>query len=217
MRRGLRKAPEIFGIFSGRINGMSRNIVVLSDYIAPRTRAKQTEEALACMNGLIAKVKEDFVDPISVIGGDFNGRDLDPAIDDFPDLKCIHTGPTRGDRTLDLVFTNLEGNNPSDTELISSVEKPLETDDGSKKSDHSVIYVRCLLSHVDRFTVNSFQTRPQTAEGHRRFENWIRSQSWDNVTREEGSSKAAALMESLDNALVRSARALMNVYTRNVR
>ena len=46
------------------------------------------------------------MNPLFVVGGDLNKRDLAPAFEDFIDMTEIDHGPTRGREKLDISFTN---------------------------------------------------------------------------------------------------------------
>ena len=139
----------------GKLPGMSRRLAVFSGYIPPRTRVKQTEEFMGFLNGAVAELKEDYEDPLIVIGGDFNGREVSDAVADFPDIIKVVTGPTRGDKVLDLVLTNIE---PRD--MTTTVRDPLDTDNGEKKSDHSIVYTSAEMLNVDRFKTCLLYTSP---------------------------------------------------------
>ena len=68
-----------------------------------------------------------------VIGGDVNRRNIRNAVRDFPEIKKLRTGPTRGRQTLDVVYTDLPNCN---VDLLN----PLDTDLGTP-SDHKTIFV----------------------------------------------------------------------------
>ena len=72
---------------AGKIAGLSRKIVIFTAYTPPRTRVPHANEALEFLNRAIAEAKEEYEDPIIIVGGDFNGRDVDAAVGEFPDLK----------------------------------------------------------------------------------------------------------------------------------
>lgn len=77
----------------GKVAKIKKKVVVFVVYIPPNTRA--------------AKVEATYGDPINFVGGDFNKKDFGPAITMAADLKRLTTGPTRGDATLDLVYTTV--------------------------------------------------------------------------------------------------------------
>ena len=113
-----------------------------------------------------------------MIGGDFNGRDPEPAIGDFPDVCVIATQPTRAQRVLDLIVSNID-----QTHMTASVIEPLETEDG-RQSDHNAVLVEAEISNYDRFTKKKITYRPQSHEGNVRFGKWIAEQSWLEVHEE---------------------------------
>ena len=91
----------------GKIQNIQRKIVVITAYISPKTKAKQTHETLGHISDAILKAKTELRDPMVIVGGDFNRRDPTEAVEAFPDIKVLDTGPTRGNAKLDLIATNL--------------------------------------------------------------------------------------------------------------
>ena len=128
----------------GKIRSLARKILIIGIYIPPRTRAKQVTAIMDMLNDEISKAKTELNDPIIILGGDFNKKPYGDAVNDFPDIKLLNTGPTRKNETLDLVFTNIH-------ESDASIEPPLETQDGSLKSDHSTVLVLSLI-HISEPT-----------------------------------------------------------------
>ena len=71
-------------------------------------------------------------DPFISVGGDFNQFDIQCALSDNPDIEQVLTSPTRGNKTIDLIFTNF-----NDNIIESGVIDPLERDLTGSLSDHS--------------------------------------------------------------------------------
>ena len=86
------------------------------------------------INDEISKTKLELHDPLIIIGGDFNKKPYHDAINDFPDIELLLTGPTRQDEVLDLVFTNIP-------ESTAHTRPPLESDCGVHRRAHLTVYV----------------------------------------------------------------------------
>ena len=89
--------------------------------------------------GVVSEVKRRHDDPMVVLAGDFNQWDIASALQDFPDLLEAPVGETRGDRSIDRVFLNMELRE-------SGTVPPLETDADAetglrRKSDLSLIHI----------------------------------------------------------------------------
>ena len=123
-------------------------------YIPPKTKAKQSEQALEVLSDAILKLKTELADPYLIVVGDFNGRDLHWAIEAYPDVRIVDSPPTRRNAKLDLVATNL----PSELSNVIVTES-LCTQEGTE-SDHSDLSASAKLNHADRFKWIKFTTRP---------------------------------------------------------
>ena len=82
-------------------------------------------------------------DPMIVVAGDFNRRDITKAYENYPDINLIDTPPTRGDAHLDLIATNIDINNVT-------LRNPLSTPEGIE-SDHGVLLCEANTNTGDRF------------------------------------------------------------------
>ena len=92
-------------------------------------------------------VKQVFTDPYIILAGDFNQWDISNAITDFPDLKEAPVGQTRGDLSIDRIFTNLSRSIKEAGSL-----SPLENQDGSKQSDHRIAFCKAEMAKLRTFT-----------------------------------------------------------------
>ena len=63
----------------------------------------------------------------------------------FPDIVTSNSGPTRGDAKLDLVASNAEN-----FLAHSEIYPPLETEDGLKRSDRSIVFLSSNLPKKTR-------------------------------------------------------------------
>ena len=127
------------------------------------------------------------------MGGDFNKKPYQDAVNDFPDLKLLQTGPTRKDEVLDLVFTNIPASN-------ACTKPPVESEDGSLKSDHATAFVQAEAGNDHRFKWKHFKMRPKTKKGDSIFRSLIEKEDWNGVFfKPSPNEKAEALADTLDS------------------
>ena len=75
-----------------------------------------------------------------MVAGDFNQWKINEVLEDFVDLSESDVGNTRGDRSIDRIFSNVR-----EREVDVGTVPPLETDDPQAKlSDHRVAF-----SHIE--------------------------------------------------------------------
>ena len=107
---------------AGSITGIRRKVVVIGMYVRPQTKAEETHRIFEVVENAIQKFKTDLSDPIVIIAGDINRRNIDEAIGIFPDINKYEPLSSRGRYDLDIVATNI---NQSITACES--RSPLET------------------------------------------------------------------------------------------
>ena len=116
---------------------------------------------------------------------------------DFPDLREVDVGPTRGDRSIDKIFTNVSRS----VESAGTLE-PLETDDGSRQSDHRVAYCRAELARLRTFVWQTYSYRHFNEDSVEKFKEWVVFHDWKSVHEAKGSNaKTKAYQDTLGWAL----------------
>ena len=140
---------EVYAVVGRRI-GQRRKIVVLVVYVPPYYNAEQNRSLFKYTNDAILALKNKYEDPYFVIGGDFNRRDFNLATSEYPEIKSISTGPTRGDATLDIIGTNM-----NDTLVDSGVTAAIESDAGSV-TDHMTVFSQFRMPRVPSYTVEEY-------------------------------------------------------------
>ena len=102
------KSKKDFEILAarGKIRGYKEEMNLISCYIPPKLTKAQSLEFLDLFSDTIAEVKQSLEGWI-VIGGDWNNRQFDLALDMYPDVKKLATEPTRKDKILDILATNI--------------------------------------------------------------------------------------------------------------
>ena len=140
----------------------------------------------------MGEAKRSFQDCWIVLAGDFNQWGVDVILEEHPDLTVVSTGPTRGDRTIDLCLTNF---NRSIAE--SGTLEPLESEMG-QASDHRMVFFSArspkALTKKIRYSYRYFSRK-----GSNDFEQWLKTCCWDPVYSARTSSlKVKAFDEILE-------------------
>ena len=148
---------------TGTLGKINRKVVVFVIYLPPYLSASRVADLNEVLGSELTTVKLAFGDLLIVIGGDMNGKNLSDALAVDDELDLIHTGPTRGNNTLDLVYTNAD-----DHVNVSTILPPLETE-CNKKSDHACVNVRLTIPRTKDFVWQRKTTRKRTSAGDDRF------------------------------------------------
>ena len=112
------------------------------------------------------------------MAGDFNRRDINKAIGNFPLVKLIRTPPTRGNATLDLVATNME-----DMLVDSGVTDAVASEEGVA-SDHLTVFLSFRMPRVPQYEIEKYTYHHLTPEGSKKFEDWLTIQEeegWEKI------------------------------------
>lgn len=130
---------------TGSIPNNTRPFYIVGAYLSTSFRAKAYHKFLSCLSDIILKIKTTTRNPYIVIAGDFNRKNIEEAIGDYPHISVITTGTTHGMATLDEVATSFN------SELVGVASHgPLETEDG-RKSDHDLVAFDFKLKHTHEF------------------------------------------------------------------
>ena len=160
---------------SGTVAGNKRRVFLIAVYVPPKTKSSTFSELCECIINFINKMKSENSDPLFMIGGDFNKRDLAPVTDCFPDLNTHDTPPSRGDNFLDLVVSNMVLRS-----VITSAHPPLETPDGIK-SDHTSILTEYMLSKRIKVKWTKYKSRHITKDGEEKFARRLAGEYWEGL------------------------------------
>ena len=169
----IRKELEILCAV-GRVGKIKRKFVVFTVYIPPSTRSHGYEEICEALRLEVAAAKVSYGDPIIVIGGDLNHRELGGVLDG--DFHWIATSPTRGDNVLDVFYTNVPNN------LVEQlVLPPLQSNSGIS-SDHRCVYAAVEFP-VERgyHWVTKMKRRKRSREAEVAFARDLRTWNWDEL------------------------------------
>ena len=119
------------------------------------------------------------------------------ALEDYVDITEAAVGPTRGDRSIDRLFTNF-GRSIKQTGTLPS----LETDeDGERKrlSDHLIAYVGADMPGRGPGTKLTYSYRYFEKEAAQGFKDWTISQNWSDVYQAGTSNGKADAYQALIN------------------
>lgn len=176
----------------GRVSGVKRKMVVFTVYIPPSTRAAELEVINSALTHEIAAARAAHGDPIIFVGGDFNKRDMGPALMRAANLKPIGTDPTRGSSTLDKVYSTVN-------DLVVDVRTlPLLDAPHGVSSDHRCIYVKAKFPRSRGY---SWVVRRRRTRTKAREEAFARSLATYDRGRVEGGGDVDRVVEELERAI----------------
>ena len=140
-------------------------------------------------------MKHKYRDPYILLGGNFNQWPAQDSILEFPDMSEVLVGPTRGDRSIDRIFSNI-----GRSLTAAGTVPPLETEHST--SDHRVGYATFEVRRQEAFERITYSYRACSEEMKEDFGRWIVQQDWHEVLEATGSDgKADALQDILDAAM----------------
>ena len=156
----------------GKIGTIARQVAIFCVYIEPRMKIAELAELGDLISREILQLKAKG-DPLILLGGDLNRRDLSNSLADFPDMKAINHEPTRGDACLDVLFSNLQ-------ELSPRNWPPLETPDGIK-SDHVCVVFKGHIKKERDFHWVRKRVRKFTQAAVEEYGRRLANAEWDRV------------------------------------
>ena len=140
-RRQLKHIGKEFEVLCavGKVGKVERTIVIFVVYIPPTMRTPELERMKELLAVELIAIKTAYNNPIVVVNGDMNHRDLGGAIQEVEDLQLVETGPTRGNSTIDLIYLNTH---TAVSEILTL--PPLQSVTGNN-SDHRCIFISLSL------------------------------------------------------------------------
>ena len=135
--------PDSYEVITlvGKISGLARKIVGIACYIPPNYPVPRGRGAMDFITQCLNQAKQKYDDPMIVLGGNFNQWDIGESMSDFVDFHEAQGVVQRG------AIVVSTGSFSTSTMRWWVRSPPLETDDGSKKSGHKVLF---LLASVPR-------------------------------------------------------------------
>lgn len=131
-----------------------------------------------------------------ILAGDFNRRNINRAIGNFPQIKAVSTPPTRGTAILDLLATNM-----TDLVIDSGVTDAI-TSEGGVPSDHNTVYFSFRMPRVPQYKIEQYSYHRITPEGTSKFGSWLEQQEengWAEVLTKDDPSEMVEELHRLFN------------------
>ena len=199
------KNPHSYEVMvtAASLNGHSRKLVLVACYLPPGYDKERGRGAVDYIESVLIELKRRYQDPYVIVGGDFNQWKIGGAMDNFVDMKEIDVGPTRGNKTIDRVFTNM-----SRSIIESGTVTPLVTEDDedgqTRKSDHRVVFCKFLLQRRTKFRWVSYSYRHYNEDSAKKFREWIVFHDWAEVfSSPDTNTKAEAYQRTVVEAVER--------------
>ena len=127
-------------VCAGTIPGHSRKMIVVSCYIPPGYDVARGKACLEYIADVVLEMKRKYKEPYLVISGNFNQWDISAALSDYHDVSETPVGPTRGDRSLDKIYTNF-GDSIKKAGSLPPLETENATEERTRRSDHRIAFV----------------------------------------------------------------------------
>ena len=156
-------------------------------YLPPSLNVAQVGETINALNECIDRLKTKYIDPIIIVGGDFNRKNLSPFLSASPELAAIAAGPTRNGTALDEMYTNI-----SRSIVQKEILPPLCKEDGTN-SDHQIIAASAEISKNRKNIMSSFTFRPLTKNGTEKFKSLLLNTDWKTIQKPSSSESAFEL------------------------
>ena len=159
---------------------MSKPIIIISVYSSPRSKFKN--DLLNFLTLQISKLKTIYPKAAIIIGGDRNSISLDSLENLYPGLHQIVKAPTRKNKILDFICTDLYK-----LYQVPEILDPLEADDPNKAkpSDHSIPLARPRTNNNQTKGKRIITKRPMPESKLMEFGSWISTKNWDDIKQHE--------------------------------
>ena len=155
----------------GRIGDDPRIVIVIGVYLEPKLLVSSVTEINELISDIMLREKSANPDPIFIIGGDMNKKNIHGAFDDFIDVHEVNHGPTRLTEKLDLTFVNVPG-------TLAEICAPLETEIGTK-SDHACVLNVIPRPELRRFVWKKVRVRKRSNKGDLLFGKLLLEMNWE--------------------------------------
>ena len=143
-------------------------------------------------------IKRKFTDPYIIVAGDFNQWQINFFnLEDFVDQWDTSGGPTRGNRTIDRVFSIL----PEPPTTVSSVIPPLHSNNNTL-SDHNIVHVETSVQSKETSDLIVHKFRKGGKQAEEKFIEYINAMKREAVTEATGvEAKTGCFQKELDSAM----------------
>ena len=161
----------------GKVGKLARMVCLFCLYIEPRMKVAELTQLNGLLEGEILSLKAKNKDPIIMIGGDLNRRDITPAFTNFVDIRQINFDPTRRGVCLDVLYSNFSIPH-------SHVWPPLETKLGTK-SDHDCVVFLGEQQRAKDFVWIKKTTRAHSDKAVAKFGEELKKIDWRRLLPED--------------------------------
>ena len=155
-----------------KVGKIARQVAIFCVYLEPRMKVAEVAELCELLAEEILRLKAKG-DPLIMVGGDINRKDISEAFKDFPDIKRSNHAPTRGDACLDVMFSNSR-------HINDSTWPPLETDSGIQ-SDHKCVLFDCREEIVKNFKWIRREARKHTDAALEEYGRELAMADWGSI------------------------------------
>ena len=186
---------EVFAAI-GRRTGQRRKVAIVVLYVPPWYNAQQNRSLYNYVNDVILTIKNNYENPMILLGGDLNRRDHTQMTRDYPEITSIRTGPTREDSVLDIFMSNFN-------EMIvdKGTLEPIESTE-MVSTDHRTVFVKYRMPRVPTYTTQKYSYFHLTDPGIEAFGNWLEAKDWRKLRDcESPSGKVEELQASLEEGM----------------
>ena len=153
------------------------NIIACSFYSVPRSRKK--EKLVDFITENYHKIKSKYPSAYFIGGGDINDLKIDHLLAISPAFKNISNKPTRKDKVLDVLITDLSGHY-DETMIMPPIEPDVPGD--GKPSDHSGVLGKPRVgSEREHKTYETKVIRPLPDSKMHDFGQWLVKETFDNI------------------------------------
>ena len=177
----------------GKVRRIERKIVIFTVYVPPQMKVGELRDLNNFLAIKIAEVKVGEKNPIVVVCGDFNNRDISPAMEGVDGFREITSGPTRANRCLDKIFVNLD-EGVGEAEVLP----PLETEEGVQ-SDHSCVRVLLSQKKSRNFEWIKREVRKRSGRANEKFVEDMIGTDWQSLSEKNSVDE---MVEELEKRIV---------------
>ena len=181
----------------GKCTSTNKRVVVISLYIPPKTDAASLLRLKIELKDKLEIIKQEVGDYDVYIGGDTNRRPIDDCFENFPEIKRLDAGPTRGDALLDVCYTNA-----NEYIVDQKTCQALEDEEGIK-SDHRVSLFKYVRQRFHKYTTTEFTTRKYSPDGESKFGTLFNQVDWspiDTMTPDEAVDLLNSNLDEINDA-----------------
>ena len=173
-KKSVKSKHEILCV-TGKIAKILRPFAIFTVYIPPDIKVADLTSLCEDLATAISGVMSSLKDPVLIVGGDLNRRDISPAFETVDNMVLVQSGPTRGPATLDHIYTNA---NYLLTTGCAKTFPPLEADDG-RPSDHGCLFAGLDFPKLKDFTWEKVTVRLRSDDRDQAFLNEFQAVDWN--------------------------------------